>query len=414
MIKGEGVVLFVMPRSSRAWSSAGGLWIAVAGWADAAKRQFGESWIITPDRIASPEEALAYANPSSGQDGMKQEGKLRTIIPKSIKTAVKDAREFIRRTNFNSALGSVGRWDDEPVVFVWQQHDLFPGPGHTLARRLGVPFVSFVHAPQVWEGERWGVKRPVWGRIIESRFESPDLRRADMVACVSEEVGREVRRLGVQESRIVITPTGVDASRFSPSTSGLAVRTKYDLRDSFVFGWTGSFRKFHGLEIALHAFSELHVKHADARLLLVGDGLEKARIQQLASSLGIDEAVIFTGAVSHLDVPHYIAAMDATLVTARDNETFHYSPQKLREYMLCAKPVIVPSAGEMDRFLKDRIDSYHYTPGSASQLREIMDLVISDREQARMIGTKGYESVYQTGTWHAQLLHLVDKLNSIE
>ena len=81
-------------------------------------------------------------------------------------------------------------------------------PGTRLARALGVPSVVFVPAPLVWQAEQWGVRRPGWGGWIERAGERSPLQSADVVACGSEAVAEQVRRIGVNAERIVITPTG--------------------------------------------------------------------------------------------------------------------------------------------------------------------------------------------------------------
>src|SRR5262249_14822541 len=155
----------------------------------------------------------------------------------------------------------------------------------------------------------------------------------DVVACVSDEVADEVTRLGVDRERVLVSPMAVDADRFSPGVSGDEVRKRFGLDKAFVIGWTGSFRRFHGLEVALEAFAVFQRSTPDARMLLVGDGSERDSVEALSRSMGLGDTVVFYGAAAHEDLPACVAAMDVTVVTARAGAQFHYSPQKMREYL---------------------------------------------------------------------------------
>lgn len=286
-----------------------------------------------------------------------------------MKTAVKDAREWQRALRFR--VDSAGPWQGHDIACVWQRHELFHQAGPRLARQLGVPSVLFVPATLVWQANEWGVPRPGWGRWIERAGERAPLRAADVVACGSEAVAAEVRRVGVEDHRIVITPTGADPELFAAPVDRDAMRRRLDLDGRFVVGWVGSFRKFHALEHAVEGLAGLD----DATLLLVGDGPERARIEQLAQGRGV--VVRGTGTIGHDEIPSYLSAMDAALVLAAPGRTFHYSPLKLAEYLLAGLPVVAPRAGELPRLLHDGIDAVLYEPGDpgalASALRRLRD-----------------------------------------
>lgn len=403
--------MFVMPRSTTAWAGSAALWITVAGWAAAAERRFGHAWVAAPDATASPAEALDFASPAP-RPGRLASRRLRAWVPEVAVTAAKDLRLLAAHRRFRDLAGE-RPWDGVRLELVWQHHDLFPGPGAALARRRRAPLVSFVHAPQVWEAARWGVRRPLWGRLVERFSERPQLLAADLVACVSEEVAVEVRRLGVPGERVLVTPMSVDATRFDPAVSGAEVRARHGLEGRFVFGWTGSFRKFHGLDLLVRAFAGVAAERPGAMLLLVGDGPEAAPVRRLAEELGVAEHVVWTGAVPPRDVPAHVAAMDVALVLARDAESFHYSPLKLREFMMCGKPVVVPAAGEMTRQLADGRDAVFYRPGSADDLARAMLRLRDHPERAAEIARAGHRFAAGGGTWEAQLERLLAALRAL-
>jgi phosphatidylinositol alpha-1,6-mannosyltransferase len=148
-------------------------------------------------------------------------------------------------------------------------------------------------------------------------------------------------------------------------------------------------------------------------LLLVGDGPEMGPIRRLADELGVAGRVVWTGAVPPRDVPAHVAAMDAAVVTARDAASFHYSPLKLREYMMCGKPVVVPAAGEMARALGEGRQALFYRPGNVPDLRRALLGLLDDPARAREIGAAGQRFAAAEGTWDAQLDRLLARLREL-
>ncbi len=401
----RSTALFVMPRSSDAWGGAAALWITAAGWAAAADRLVGRGVVITPDSVASAAQVLDW----TGRAVAASRSAPAKALPEGLKVAAKDVRQWHQQKRYRRSIDAT-RWSDAKVPFVWQHHDLFHRAGESLARRLEVPLVAYVHAPQVWEARCWGVKRPLTGAILERIGEAPSLRASDLVACVSEEVADQLVRLGVREDRVLVAPMSVDPERFTPAASGADVRERYGLGDAVVIGWTGSFRRFHGLDRLLDSVAALGDAGVRAHLLLVGDGQERGLLEAHAQDLGIADRVVFTGAVPHEQIPSFLAAMDAAAVTADRAEAFHYSPLKLREYLACGLPVVAPAAGEMGRDFVSGRELLVYEPDRPGALADALLALLGDPELAKRLGNGGRELVVAKYSWDRQLQKVLDAL----
>lgn len=400
----QGAIM-VMPRHRAEGPPVAGLWTLAAGWASAARRRFGNAWIVTLDGVASPEQLLSFADRSPQAPNPHTPRFLRA--PMVLRTAAKD----VVRARAGRAFRDIGEhreWHDHKIVFVWQHHDLFQSGGAPVAQRHRCPLVAFVDAPQVWEARRWGVARPGWKHLVERYGEAPQLRASDVVACVSDEVAREVRRFGVGAERIVVSPTAVDAERFTPPQTGTGVRQALELDDAFVVGWAGTFRRFQGLETLVEGFGRFRRMNDAARLLLVGDGAERAHVEALADRVGVRDSLVFTGAVAPRDVPAHLHAMDAAVVSARSDEGFHYSPLKLREYLACGRATLAPHIGEIPGFVTDGVHARLYTAGDANDLAVKLGELAADPELRARLGAAGRELVLATATWDVRLADLVD------
>jgi glycosyltransferase involved in cell wall biosynthesis len=390
--------IFIMPRSSRDWVGSEAVWVTAAGWAAAARRKFGTAWVVTQDRIASPEEALRYplGSPSAGQAGSKP---LARRIPRFFKTWAKDI--LLWRKSRNWSIVADGPWHHHQVAFIWEQHDLFAGPGRKLAARLGVPLVKYVHAPVVWEARRWGVKRYLWGWFLERFVEAPALRTSDVVLCVSEQVAEKVRALGVAPQKVRVSPMAADPDLFRAAPGGL--RKKLNVEGCFVFGWIGSFRSFHGLDQVVDAFARVHNQLPHARLCLVGDGVERPAIEERVKQHNLGAAVLFLGRKSFLEIPSYLSVFDVAMVSARNVEDFHYSPLKLREYLAAGRAVLGPRAGEIPRVFRENEHLALYEPGRVDELAEKMMTLAADADLRSKLAANGHKFVLETSTWDVEL-----------
>jgi glycosyltransferase involved in cell wall biosynthesis len=350
------------------------------------------------------EEALLYAS-RSGLTARPRRW-WRPYAPEVAITAYKDVRELVRALQFSRDIRQLGQIGGN-VKFVWQRHNLFATAGLNIARSLRCPLVLFVDAPTVWEDRKFGVNRPGWGKLIEAVGETPQFRRSDLIACVSDEVALEVCKRGAMEERVIITPNGVNLERFNPRVSGETVRQQAGLTERFVVGWMGSFRPFHGLDLTIKAAALLQRVVPNLALLLVGDGQERHRVQSLAQNLGLH--VCFTGTVSHDAVPEYIAAMDVAVLASEATDGFHYSPMKLREYMACGRPTVAPRIGEIERLLIDGTDALLVTPGQPEALAQGIERLYRDDVLRLELGRSARAKVLAC-SWEHQVKRVWNRL----
>ena len=389
--------VFAMPRSPAEWGGAAGLWVTVGGWAAASRRAGLPPVVVTPSGLMDETdclEATARPTPSAAAS--------RSRIPLAARQFVKDARLLTLARRRDASADALVAVTDAPS-FVWQHHELAHRAGVRIADRYDVPLIEYVHAPIVWEARRWGVTRPLYGGLLERVAELPQLRRADLVACVSAEVAEEVARLGVAEERLLVSPMAIDPERFDPAVDSTVWRERFERLGSFVVGWMGSFRRFHALDSAFHAMKHLAGQGLDIGLVLIGDGQDRGRLEALASELGIADRVMFVGQVGTLEMPAALGALDAALLTAEKGQSFHYSPHKLREYMAMELPVAAPAIGEIARFLDDEQTALMYEAGDTRGLADAIRRLADDVVLRRSLGARGRAKVLEVATWDVVL-----------
>ena len=376
-------VPLVAPGFNRLRADA--VWVTIANWADGLDDHYGNAEVLAGESSYSADQIRARCFPAdNGKTNKKEPNWFRhTYLAKLFEMFAKDLRWYHEEKKAESI--DLDRFKNAP--FVWQHHDLFQTRGLRLAKKLGVPSVLFVDAPYVWESKKWGVKRFGWEWFAKRRGDAHPCEKADLILVVSEDVKYAVMDLGIPESRILITPCTVSQKMFDRAKIS-EVRETLELTNNFVIGWVGSFRKFHSLDLLVEAFSDVSTTMPEAKLLLVGDGPERLRLQEKVKSYGLKDRVIFSGNVPHNEIHSYISSFDLAVLPSQSNEGFHYSPLKLREFFAAGVPVIASAVGDVETVVRESNGGWLVPPGSKESIVEMITKIQEDRVSINDAGLK--------------------------
>jgi glycosyltransferase involved in cell wall biosynthesis len=203
------------------------------------------------------------------------------------------------------------------------------------------------------------------------------LSAADALVAVSPSVRAHAIRCGVAPDRALVIHNGVDLEPFE-SMNGELVRQRYELGNARVVGFAGSLKAWHGVDLLLRAAARLD---RDVRVLIVGDGPERPRLEALAGELGIADRVVFTGAVAHHAIPDHLAAMTVAAAPYRGQSDFYFSPLKIAEYLAAGLPVVASEQGDLARLVGKA--GLMVSPDDPVALAEALNTVLADPERRR-------------------------------
>jgi|GEM_PF-20448 len=294
-------------------------------------------------------------------------------------------------TLYREAARAAARW--RPDV-VYERYALCSIAGGLLARRLGVPHILEVNAPLADEEARY---RGLGLARITRWLERWTMRRADHVVVVSPTLDAHARRQGVRSDRIRVLPNGVDTRLFHPARDGEAVRERLGLDGEFVAGFSGSLRPWHGVSHLIAGFAAASNAHPAMRLLILGDGQERASLEALARERGVAERVVFTGAVPHAEVGDYLAACDVLCAPYGPSEEFYFSPIKIAEYFASGRPVVASDVGRLREALGEASSAAVWTaPGDEAGIGDALVALARDPERRDRLSRNAASSVW---TW---------------
>ena len=145
---------------------------------------------------------------------------------------------------------------------------------------------------------------------------------------------------------------GLDLDRLHAPTSEerSQARAALDIADdAFVMLTASRLAAWKRVDRAIRALPRIRLWTPNARLLIVGDGEEKARLEALARELRVADAVRFVGAVPQTDVMQYMHAADVFLAIADLSNVGN----PLLEAMACGMCIVAIDAGDTRDLIAD-------------------------------------------------------------
>jgi glycosyltransferase involved in cell wall biosynthesis len=307
--------------------------------------------------------------------------------------------------NYWLLTGGFEIFEQERPDFLYERYGLFGWAGRELSRRLDLPWIVELNAPLCQQ--QAGYEKFVLTLTAE-RLERDLLALADAVIALTGWLKEWAVARGAAVDRIHVVPDGASRRLFGPAVSGDAVRARLGLSGMQVVGFVGSFHWWHDVGGLLDAFGRLLPSHPDLRLLLVGDGAERAPLAAKVERLGLGAAVVFAGRIPHQEVPEHLAAMDVAVVPYRKTDDFFFSPMKLFESMASGRPTIATDLGQIREIVKHGSTGWLYPAGDAALLAESIQTLLADGALAQRMGDAARREVLDRYTWEAVTAQVVE------
>lgn len=239
--------------------------------------------------------------------------------------------------------------------------------GYLAAERTGVPVVQHCRIEPLMDAADAAIVNRVASKVIG----------------VSNGVVGALVRHGVQPDKCVAVLNGIDPAQ--PLPDGTAVREQLlaGREHEIVLGAVGQLVERKGLRFLLQATAELLRRQLPVRLLLVGDGPQRAELERLAASLGIAGQVVFAG--FQPQPLAYTAAMDVCVLVSQSEGL----PRVLLEAMLLAKPVVASRVVGSQELVADDDSGLLVPYGDSAALAEALAKLVADAGLRQRMGQAG-------------------------
>ncbi|MCX6121341.1 MAG: glycosyltransferase family 4 protein [Ignavibacteriales bacterium] len=306
---------------------------------------------------------------------------------------------------------------ENSISFIYQRYSLNNYAGVKLSNTFRIPFVLEYNGSEIWISRNW--LKSLKYETLSERIEMLNLKSADIIVVVSDVMKKELKQRGINDTKILVNPNGVDPDKYSPNIDGGAVRTTFGLMDKFVVGFIGTFGPWHGAEILVDAGNELLTMNPEycrkVHFLFIGDGSSRRQCENMVNT-AYRNNFTFTGLVPQDQGPQYLAACNVLVaphVQNPDGTKFFGSPTKLFEYMSMGKPIIASRLEQIGEVLEHNKTAILIESGNISQLVHGLELLMCQPELCRILGMNAREEALLHYTWDKHVKKTIDALTYV-
>ncbi len=249
--------------------------------------------------------------------------------------------------------------------------------GRLAARKAGIPAVISVHNTYV--------KHKLHRRIINWYLG----RHTAAIIVGSEDIKRDVVRYDhVPASRIEIIPNTVDISRSVSTLSKAEARARLGLAEhDLVLGTIGRLEEQKGHRYLIEALALLRQRGMLARLLLAGEGRERAALEAQTASLGLERQVLLLG--TRDDLGDLFRAMDVFVMPS----LWEGLSLAMLSAMAAGLPVVATSVGGVSQVFCNDEYGFSVPAGDAAALAEKIVECLANLPATMAKGAKGAQHV---------------------
>ncbi|MCX6153945.1 MAG: glycosyltransferase family 4 protein [Candidatus Kapabacteria bacterium] len=302
--------------------------------------------------------------------------------------------------------------NDKPD-FIFQHHHDFNWGGAIIKKELGIPFFLHCDGVQIWVKKNWG--KLYFDKLLRIA-EEIQWDAADAIFVPSSVVKRMMIDYGVDPIKVVVNPNGTDPDKFRPDIDGKRIIQKYKLENKFVCGFSGTFGQWHGVDVLAEAAKAIISKIPNAILFFIGDGMMRAKVEEIIQKSNVGNNCIITGFVNHYEIPEYLAACNVLLsptVQNDDNSEFFGSPTKLFEYMAMGKPIVATSVGQLGEVIQDSENGILCEQKQPEALAEAVQKIYSDENLAIKISEGARKSAIEKYDWKVNVTRIINKYQQL-
>lgn len=257
-------------------------------------------------------------------------------------------------------------------------HGFTPGIIAAIPAKLaGIPAVV-VH----FHSMHWELKPK---RLLFKKFLSLFMNK---IICCSEAVKKFViEHEGIASHKTVVIYNGIDAAAFEKKTDKRKIKREFGIsQESPIVGTVATLSSHKGYDYLLDCVPEVFKVFPDVKFLLVGEGVDRKKLENQVQRLNISSSVIFTGKLK--SISEVLSIMDVFVLASTFREGLGNS---VLEAMACAKPTIVTNVGGLPELVQNGTNGIVVPPKDSDSLSKAIISLLEKREKASEMGLKGRE-----------------------
>ena len=226
---------------------------------------------------------------------------------------------------------------------------------------------------------------------------------ANFVSTHNEALRQYCIGLGASPDKSSVIYPGIDMARFFPEPPRLDLQVKVGIQPTdSVLLFMGTIFRFSGLIELLAELAPTLQEDASLKFLILGEGEDFIRLQELAKSLGLQNQVIMPGRIEYDLLADYLRLGHVALLPFRPEPVTHGAlPGKILQYLACGLPTIAtPLDGLQSMIAPDQ--GVLYANGPKDMAKMAIQLA-SNADQRSQLSLRGVNLMNLHCNWQNQI-----------
>lgn len=267
------------------------------------------------------------------------------------------------------------------VDVIHSHHPILVGQAAAnIAEKYNLPLVFTYHSRYHEYSQYLPIRSDALDEFIRDAINSwldGYMRRCQHIVAPSESIRKKLTEDYGVVSSISVIPTGIDLKLFQKG-DGHKIRQRYEWHRDKILISIGRLVKEKNWSRLLEAFKLVIEKQPNARLVLIGDGDERERLENYSQELGIFDRVEFIGNLPFNHVPDYLHAADLFCFASR-SET---QGLVTMEAMSAGLPVVAVNGTGTRDVLEDGVEGF-LTEDDSESLAKSICKVLDDEDLSK-------------------------------
>lgn len=271
-----------------------------------------------------------------------------------------------------------------------------------------LPFIYELHHPTFYRVHPTIAHVNNKNNRIWELFEKFIFYKSDKIMVISNEIKDKLIKKGISADKISLLPNGVNIDKFSVTQKNELIQRKYNLHDKKVILFLGTFQPWEELDKLVKVFAKIKERQNNVKLLLVGDGPDRKKIEKTIREYNLTKYVTITGFVPFSDVPKYYSVCDVFVMVRPDMPlTQDTTPIKPFEAMAAGKVVISTDLKAMREIIEDGKTGF-LVPHSIDAIADKIIEVLNNPQLQEEIGANARRYIKENKDWKVIINNLVN------
>lgn len=275
-------------------------------------------------------------------------------------------------------------------------------PAALVAKFLRKKFLLKIVGDYAWE--QWQQSRK--GQGVRDRFVTPDNFQREKFDFVTE-LRRKIQKFVARNAKLIITPSnylkkivgmwGVDSNKIRviynsfDSVSGSyedfknqanVIKKDLNLTDTKIIFSAGRLVPWKGFNCLIGIMPDILKLFPNARLMIVGDGPERQKLESQVKTLGLENKVIFTGSLRRYTLLMHCLGSDVFAL----NTAYEGFSHQILEAMELGRPVVTTNIGGNPEIVKNGENGFLVEFNDKEALKKMIVKLMKNSNLAEKFG----------------------------